>query len=279
MRADTQRLDGFVRSLAVVHDEQLRGARLREAMEELATEIIRHDRSQSPDARPTARTPVRSRRAAIAVVAVLLSAGAMTIISPMGGHHRPAIAGWQASTEEVPAELPRQAWEECRPSSDADPSDDVVAFFEERVEPARIDARGNAATAAFVEEERYVICSLLEEDDGWRFSALSFGDFSEDPEGAQLAGRVLAFHSQHRLEYGSVSLTAVIGRVSGGVATVLIERVDGMEIEALVEDGVFTAWWPSLHDVSTVRAYDADGALLGSDDSLAVRGIEMVSFE
>ncbi len=263
-------LDRLVRRLAPIDDDTLRAAFHDDDAQAFARAVmVSSDEVELTAAGVSAARsrPVRHRiRAAVATAAVVAVAAAAFTFLPLGAS-APAIAGWGPEPSEPTASLLAAAALRCPPPLDAEPSEQLFSFMAADPVIAGIDVRGNAAAAVFADHTQYFVCNLVEEDGGWAFSSGLHGTPSAD------AGTIDA-DAEHQWVYGEMRLTTVVGFLDGAVERVSVELADGTQLDASVGDGMFIAWWPTQSAFARASAYDAAGALIGTDESAHRSGFE-----
>lgn len=269
MTRDETRIDELVRRLDPLDQEQLTSASDARTSRAFARQIISTPTGPHPlDAAPRRRRPSpRLVRPIVAAIAILVFATtALTFILPPGGAP-PAIAGWEPTPASVPADLMASVTDECTPPDTAGATEQLLAFMNGDPQLTAVDVRGNAAAAVFTDDVQYLICNLVEEEGGsWTFSASQHDTF------VPAESHVITADAQQQWVYGETSITTLVGRVAEDVEHVRVERADGVRIDATSQNGVFIAWWPSAHSVTTAEAFDVDGEMVGSDDDATTGG-------
>jgi hypothetical protein len=280
---DNDQLDDLVRYLSPVTDGQASSVLDDQAKTAFAQEVIDLPRlDDEPTGQPAARrarTPLRRRAlrpALIAVGVLLVATGGLTLLLPPGGG-APAIAGWEATPRPAPPELLDRVTEACTPPTSAEPGPELSGFMAADPPLVGVDVRGNAAAAVFADAEQYLICNLVDEDDGgWSVSASQYDRFRS--AGPDTNGReAITADAQFGWSYGQSTITTLVGRVSEEVETVTVERSDGLMVDTTLDNGMFIAWWPTSHDLEVASAYDAAGDFVGSDDTAIDGGFAAIA--
>ncbi len=267
MTTDQHYLDDLVRRLSPADDEAVRAALDDDA------ETFSHDIMATPQVAElprvvqggSQRRPRQVFRPVVATVAVIVFSVATLMFLPFGTD-RQAIAGWGPEPSEAPAELLDTAASACTPPAGAGTEEDELRSFLLAAPLFGLDARGNAAAAVFADEAQFFICNLVEGEGTWRFSSGQHGLFADTDV------TTIDAAAEHQWAYGEMTVTTVAGRVGTAVERVIVDLEDGSELEATVDDGMFVAWWPSTTPFTNAAAYDADGELLGTDDSVFTGG-------
>lgn len=262
-RRDEHPLDDFVRRAVYVRDEDVANSWSgSDAAEALLQEITMapHDTIDQP---VTERSHGRVRRVtASAVLAGLLAAAVLLVASPFGAP-APAIAGWEPEPAAQPdPALVAAAPETCTVLQDALRESDAEMSATMPPQVA-VDQRGNSGVAVFASDTEYVVCHLIQTDGGWEHVGGSGGRYDAygfpDDAPFDAAADIVTVDAQHSWAVSGTAVTTVFGRIDGDVDAVILNREDGMAVEAQTSDGTFVAWWPSLHGVRIVVALDADG--------------------
>lgn len=267
-RRDEHPLDDLVRRAVRVRDEDVADAWSgSDAAEALLQEMTMtpHDTTGQTVTERTHR-PVR-RATASAVLAGLLAAAVLLVASPFGAP-APAIAGWdpEPAAQPDPA-LVAAAPETCTVLHDAlrESDPEMSATMPPQI---ATDQRGNSGVAVFASDTEYIVCHLIQTDDGWQHVGGSGGGydangFPDDPP-FDAAADIVTVDAQHSWAVSGTAITTVFGRIDGDVDRVTLNREDGMAVEAQTADGTFVAWWPSQHGVGTAVALDDDGTELAT---------------
>jgi hypothetical protein len=262
-RRDEHPLDDYVRRATHVRDEDVADAWSGSDAEQALIQDITmtpSDTTSSTDHR-TAHAPAR-RFTAAAILAGVAAAAALVVTSPFGTPP-PAIAGWAPEPAATPdPDLVATAPETCDFLHDALRESDPEMSADMPPQIA-VDQRGNSGVVVFASDTEYVVCHLIETDNGWQHVGGSGGrydayGFPDDPAFNPTTD-VIVVEAQHTWAVSGTAVTTVFGRTRDDVSTVELNRRDGMTLEAETSDGTFVAWWPSQHGVRTATAIDSQG--------------------
>jgi hypothetical protein len=190
------------------------------------------------------RAQARSRRTRLAsgltAVVVVTTGGAVVLAG--GGSSGVAYAGWTPVAQPADAATLAEVADACG----ARPELGSLHV---------LDRRGEMSVGSFGDGR---ICVVIE----GRLAGV-FGDISDLPLADTAAIAVDQVHRIEVLDAPSLEISAVTGSVDDMVDEVIIRRADGIDVEAVVSDGSFLAWWPRSQRPVTARAF-AVGELRGT---------------
>ncbi len=265
MRYSDQRLDSLLQLATNVDEDELPPADTEARA--LADEIRRAHPAEHQDGHSVTNRRRMVRLAVVAgVTAVAIAVGGSLIISP---DRSPAIAGWEGEPQSWNDALASEATDQCFGTETADatgldyePAGDLPLVA--------MDVRGNAGLVTFADADEYVLCHLVESDQGaWEYWSKMMQTFS----GSTQQGGPLVVDVQYRWIHDGQSVTTVLGRVDDEVERVLIELENGARFQATVIDDFVLAWWPVRSDVNEVRALNGDGEVIGREEAPGVGGL------
>ncbi len=181
------------------------------------------------------------------VAAAVVLAFALTFgLAPGGNPPRSAYAGWQPIPTKNDPAMRAVADASCLP----------ILGKQTVLHLTLQDQRGAVALFFYRGQGDYWACFLTPNGHG-----------GYDPSVTGISGATAPYIGVDHFGFtgggtnGIAPAVAVMGETDAG--KVVIERQDGVNVEATVSDGFFVAWWPGSAGFKNLIAYDASGSEIG----------------
>lgn len=191
-----------------------------------------------PDAQEAAR---RRRPVTVAIAgaaAVLVVFVGVSVLTPSG---QVAYAGWEATPSAATAAALTAAETECAPAA--------AEGGTERV----LEQRGSYVLAVYADSG--VISQCLT---GTDITTAGTSTTAALPAPAEPDTVAVYDDGAHAWGAGDGEVMSVVGRVGADVRSVSVENEAGLVVDASIDDGWFTAWWPGESPAETITVVTDD---------------------